>query len=193
MRDLKSKEVTHCLLCGESIESSHVHDSCLENAVTYKAETDRDAERFLYGLYKFGELVYIGIAKDPRSRFKQHLLTKDVDRMHVVRGGPSRLIELAERKQIHKRIPVLNNQLHTEDGGFYRATETTTRVVSYIDVAQTITAVSLDDLESAKEIVGKVKTRMQAEIDACRERIEFLEAQLINVVPDTPALLEESW
>lgn len=193
MRDLKSKEVTHCLLCSESIESSHVHDSCAESAVTYKEEVNRDSERFLYGLYKFDELVYIGIAKDPRARFKQHLLTKDVDHMSVVRGGPSRLIEAMERKQIHKRIPALNNQLHREDGGFYRATDMTTRVVSYIDVNQAIAKVSMDDLESAKEIVGRVKTRMQAEIDSCRARIEFLEAQLMPVVPDTPELLEEPW
>lgn len=193
LRDIKTAGVTECVLCHEYIDDGYVHDACLVNAVNYRDSVNRDSECFLYCLYKFHRLVYVGITKDPKARLRAHLADKNVDSMTVWNGGTAHEIAAMEKREIHKYYPVLNNRLHNKDGSQFLARDMLIRRVSFLDVERTTEEIGKAAEERANSRVKTVRELMQAEIDACRARIEFLEAQLTPVVPDTPELLEEPW
>lgn len=192
-RDLKKSAVTDCVLCHKYLDSGYVHDVCLDRAVTYSKGVDRESLRFLYVLYKHSRMVYIGITVNPRARFKEHLNDKNVDSMIVCQGGTSAAIESSEKRAIHNHYPALNNRLHNEDGTQFLARDMLIRRVSFLDVNTAAEEITRAAEDRATKRVKTVRDMMQAEIEACRERIELLEAQLIPVVPDTPESLEEAW
>ncbi|NJP72701.1 GIY-YIG nuclease family protein [Streptomyces sp. C1-2] len=192
-RDIKNGRVSECVLCLEPIDDSYVHDACLDEAVTYPKTIPREAERFAYGLYKFGRLVYIGITVNPRARFKEHLKGKNVDSMTVWASGSSEGIEALEKREIHRFFPPLNNLLHNADGSRLLARDMQVRQVSFLDVHAAREEITRAAEERAGQKVRTMRDLMQAEIDACRERIEFLEAQMVQETDSVPGVLEEAW
>ncbi|MFF8482903.1 GIY-YIG nuclease family protein [Streptomyces antibioticus] len=192
-RDLRKTGVTECVLCHKYLDDGYVHEDCLDKAVRYRESVNKESERFLYVLYKHERMVYIGITMNPRARFKEHLNDKNVDSMTVFQGGSSTVIEASEKREIHKHHPALNNRLHNADGSQFLARDMLVRRFSFLDAKKAIDEVSGAFDLRAKQRITDAQEAMQTELDACRARIEFLEAQLMPVVPDTPELLEEPW
>lgn len=76
-------------------------------------------QHYGYALYsEENMLLYVGIAADPKSRWRQHFHTKRAAYMKVVAGGPTHAIKQWEKETIQRYLPPLNKMLVTDEGGW---------------------------------------------------------------------------
>ncbi|WID10838.1 G-I-Y Y-I-G endonuclease [Streptomyces phage Mulchroom] len=190
-RNLRKDPVEGCVFCPlPLLEETYVHSSCLTKRLTRRESVDMESGRFLYFLYKRGYVVYVGIAKDPLSRFKSHLIDKDIDSMTVIRGGDSQDIEALEKKYIHLWYPPLNNRLHRADGSQLLDRELMFKTISCL--GSEVEELTRGAKREAIEEVDLAMQEMKAELEAHKARIEFLEKMLMASESREPEL-EASW
>lgn len=186
-RDLrKIAERDVCRFCGGSIlegDGTYVHDACLEGQISYRDGVEKNSEAFVYYLYRFECLVYVGITNKPRSRFKAHLMEKDVWQMEVIFGGSSEKVAAMEKKLIHKYYPPLNKKLHDATGRPLLAKDLNAKVIGYDDVRLLVREMTSEHESMLRSLWQKVK-KMEIQMNAYHDRMNFLEAVVFQPVEE---------
>lgn len=176
LREVAERDV--CRFCGGSIfegDGTYVHDACLDGQISYQDGVEKNSEAFVYCLYRFECLVYIGITNSPRSRFKAHLMEKDVWTMKVIFGGSSKEVAAMEKRLIHKHYPPLNKKLHDATGRPLLAKDLNARVIGHDDIRYLVKEMMEEQRELLKSLERKVK-EMELQMNAYHDRMSFLES-----------------